>query len=121
MLPKRVLLVEDDDTVIKTHTALIKKFLGAEVTVALDAVEAVNTISSCETVFDLVIVDVNIPKGGGMVVAQFCVSEDVKLLICSGMEEYDLELNGEEYIHKLCFVDWLKDLVKAYEQKSHLA
>lgn len=82
MASRRVLFV-DDEMVIRMLVQRIFATSADDATVVRGVTEAVAKLGS--EAFDLVITDVNMPKGGGAAVAKEAFSRDVPVLFVTGV------------------------------------
>jgi len=101
------ILIIDDEPVIRTTTAAILEQLGYRVVLAKDGPEGVETFKTHSDRIDLVLLDMIMPRMGGVTCAKAlrAIDADVKILICSGfMKEESLfelqRLGITEFIKK---------------------
>lgn len=86
---KRILLADDEEIVRKT-VRLVLGFQGYEVVEALDGEDAVRKYSEASPRFDLVLLDVDMPRMGGMeALAQIRASHGAaRVIVLSGMPHH---------------------------------
>jgi CheY-like chemotaxis protein len=89
---KRVLCVDDDETVLNT-TKIVLEHLGYDVVVSTSAIEAINIFQSKEKKFDLVMTDLKMPVINGMELSQTLLNKDphISIIICTGSCELIVE------------------------------
>jgi CheY-like chemotaxis protein len=90
--PARILVVEDEDAVRKVVGTLLRA-VGHEVTEAADGEEAVRRFTATPAAFDLVVLDLVLPRlSGKEVLRRFrAVRPDVPVLLTSGNVHEGLE------------------------------
>jgi PAS domain S-box-containing protein len=86
--PERILLVDDEPTVMETGTRLLER-LGYKVTSQTDSVKALEIFRSSPDEFDLVITDYTMPKLTGLDFARevFRIRPDMPIMLCTGFSE----------------------------------
>ncbi len=67
MLPKRILLIEDDDAIRKMYQLALSQY-GYQIESACDGNEAIIKLSQPEPKYDLVLLDIMMPKIDGLTV-----------------------------------------------------
>ncbi len=85
---ERVLVVDDEPTVLAMHTAMLER-LGYQVTGRSNSKEALTEFASRPQDFDLVLTDMAMPAMQGDVLAQKIrqVRADIPILMCTGFSE----------------------------------
>jgi two-component system alkaline phosphatase synthesis response regulator PhoP len=101
---RQILIVEDDDA-IATGLSLNLRLAGHEAVVAVDGVAALEAVG--ERVYDLVLLDINLPRKNGLeVLAELREADNiVPVIVLSAREgEYDkvaaLRLGADDYVTK---------------------
>ncbi|HEY0714679.1 MAG TPA: response regulator transcription factor [Polyangia bacterium] len=101
---QRLLIVEDDEA-IATGLSLNLRLAGHEPTIARDGVEALSAIEAND--FDLVLLDINLPRRNGLEVLQELRAADnlVPVIVLSARDgEFDkvaaLKLGADDYLTK---------------------
>ncbi|HTJ44629.1 MAG TPA: ATP-binding protein [Kofleriaceae bacterium] len=87
------LLVVDDEPFVRVAIARILESFGFEVVAAADGVEAVDVIRADPARFDLVLMDLTMPRMGGVAAAQIIheVRADLPLVLITGYGEIPAE------------------------------
>ena len=121
---KKVLVVEDDINIVELLTIHLKD-LDCEVTVALDGQEGLNELLNRK--FDLVILDLMLPKMDGMEVCRKARSRDIHtpiIMLTAKSEEIDkvlgLEMGADDYMTKPFSVREFVARVKAVFRRTTL-
>ena len=120
----RILLVDDEDAVQKLLTYPLRKE-GYDVVPALDGEEALERLD--EDTFDLVVLDVMLPKKDGFDVCREIRSRSTVpiIMLTAKTEEIDkvlgLELGADDYITKPFSVREFRSRVKAVLRRAALA
>lgn len=93
-MSKAILLVEDDDVVRMLTTEVLQEF-GYQVLGAADAEEALDTLGSSDTRFDLLLTDVGLPGMSGPDLARHALGlrPELAVLFASGYVQGD-QLGG---------------------------
>jgi len=104
MNPRDILIVEDDDA-IATGLSLNLKLAGHHAAVARDGDQAVTMVEAQD--FDLILLDINLPKRNGLEVLQLLRESDnlVPVIVLSARDgEFDkvaaLRLGADDYVTK---------------------
>ncbi len=97
---KKILLVDDEHSILQTLSELIVKQFGPIVEVATSAVEAMKKLEKSKD-FHVVVSDYNMPDGNGLELANYMESKNLRsyFILFSGEENLlDLELS-DRVIH----------------------
>ncbi|SEQ15560.1 response regulator transcription factor [Flavobacterium urocaniciphilum] len=122
---KRNILIVDDHLVVRTGVAIILKneIEGIEISEAKSYHEALSMISN--TLFDLVILDINLPDGKNteMIAEIRSIQSNLKILMFSAHEEeYHilrfLQSGANGYLNKLCDEEIIVEAVKSILEKG---
>jgi CheY-like chemotaxis protein len=91
---ERILLVDDEPMVLSAHRRLLST-LGYQVTVASDAVQALEKLRAAPGSFDLIISDQAMPRMSGLELAKTLLAEQpaARVLLCTGFSD-DLDDEG---------------------------
>lgn len=83
-----ILLVEDEETVGEVGVEILKD-LGYSVEVARNGVEAIQILNRSPYPFDLVIMDMNMPRIGGRETLEYIRKQfpELKIIVCSGYSQ----------------------------------
>lgn len=121
-----ILMVEDDISVAE----MMKLFFAKEkwkVTVATDGVEAINKFKENANEYDLITLDLNLPKKDGMEVAKEIrtISQEIPIIILTARDsEIDqilgLGIGADEYVTKPFSPLALIARIKALYRRTHL-
>jgi len=121
----RILIVEDDDA-IATGLALNLKLAGRQTVIARDGVQALELTDEEE--FQLVLLDINLPKKNGLEVLAALRQSDnvVPVIVISAREgEYDkvaaLRLGADDYVTKPFALAELLARIDAVRRRAHQA
>jgi len=106
----RVLIIDDDELILKTHRALLEDS-GIEVLTASDAIHADTILDTMTGSIDLILLDVGLPLCPGDEIAKIYHTErrpthpTMKIVLYSGMDERELNersirSNADGYIVK---------------------
>ena len=95
---KRVLLVDDEESVISTEQEMLERYLGYKVTALTNSVEALEVFRTKPDHFDLVITDMIMPKMTGEVLAKelIAIRPDIPVILCTGYSEGIVKNRAEE-------------------------
>ena len=123
MANHEILIVEDDEA-IATGLALNLQLAGHDATVARDGDEALRAVE--ERDFDLILLDINLPRRNGLEVLQAMRSADnlVPVIVVSAREgEFDkvaaLRLGADDYVTKPFALAELLARIDAVLRRSH--
>lgn len=100
-----VLLVEDDLGIVESLSLYFDKS-GMTMSVAHDGEEAVSLFQNSKETFDLIILDLNLPKKDGFSVCEIIrEASNIPIIILSARDNEDdkvraLELGADDYISK---------------------
>lgn len=116
---KKVLLV-DDEEMIREMTREILTYLGYEVISATNGSEAVQLFSQGKDDFDLVIIDLIMPKMNGAVCLEKikAIKNEVPVIISSGITEVSkkevmLSLGAAAYVEKPYTIESLQQTLQS--------
>src|SRR5689334_5962027 len=103
--PSRDILIVEDDDAIATGLSLNLKLAGHQTTVSRDGDDALTTVE--DRPFDLILLDINLPKRNGLEVLQALREADnfVPVIVLSARDgEFDkvaaLRLGADDYVTK---------------------
>src|SRR5262245_348413 len=104
-MPENDILIVEDDEAIATGLALNLRLAGHTATVAVDGADALEAVSDRD--FDLILLDINLPRRNGLEVLQALREADnfVPVIVVSAREgEFDkvaaLRLGADDYVTK---------------------
>lgn len=121
MIKKQVLVVEDNDDDSRMLSNVIEMVMNHKVTLASDGVEAVRIAG--ETVFDIVLLDLRLPRLPGVSVAEalrqmesYCSVPIIAVTAydLSGVRRQALQAGCSHYVTKPIDVQSFIDLVSEY-------
>ena len=102
-MAKRILIIEDEQAIQKILTEPLA-FAGYKVTTASDGLEGINTFHS--QVFDLIILDIMLPKIDGYTVCEMIRQESkIPIILLTALDTEDDQIKGfdllaDDYITK---------------------
>jgi two-component system cell cycle sensor histidine kinase/response regulator CckA len=96
-----ILLVEDEEAVREISTQMLR-MLGYEVTSAVDGTQALHVIQQDPTLYDLFMLDLNLPGMSGRQLLQELrkLRPDARAIFCSGDPEPDSTPGDPPHLYK---------------------
>ncbi|HNX30747.1 MAG TPA: PAS domain-containing protein [Holophaga sp.] len=90
-LPKRKILVVDDEAEVRKATAAMLEIMGLQVATAVDGPDALERFAAEDGHFDLVLLDLTMPRMDGRETFRELkrIRADVPVILCSGYSEHD--------------------------------
>lgn len=95
---KHILLVDDEEPVVFTEQQMLERYLDYKVTSLTSSVEALEVFRAKPDQFDLVIIDMIMPKMTGEVLAKelIAIRSDIPVILCTGYGECIIKNKAEE-------------------------
>ena len=86
---KRILLVDDEESVVFSEQRMLERFLDCKVTTVTSSVEALKVFRSRPDQFHLVILDMIMPNMTGDILAKefIAIRPDIPVILCTGYGE----------------------------------
>jgi len=119
------ILIVEDNRQVRDLACIILKEAGYQVFSAVDGLEAISTFREFASKIDLVILDVVMPRMGGLEVLQKMqtIKPDIKVIFTSGYSNQGIHTNfilerGLEFIQKPYHPEWLRKKIRSVLDKS---
>jgi two-component system phosphate regulon sensor histidine kinase PhoR len=125
-MPANILIVDDEESIRSIFTTVLERE-GYNVVTAADGHEAIEKIESLP-VFDLVVVDINIPGPDGIEILKYVknTSEDTGVIVVSGYASLDTAIEAVrqdacDYIVKPLDIQTISDAIRRGVEKQRQA
>ena len=95
---ERILLVDDEESIVSSEQRMLERFFDYKVTALTSSVEALEVFRAEPDQFDVVIIDMIMPKMTGEILAKelIAIRPDIPVILCTAYSECIIKNKAKE-------------------------